>query len=42
MEPCADYQIKWDANNNKHVTKGLYFYRLEIDGKPITKKMLFQ
>jgi len=42
--PCGQYTAYWDAKNTKtgqQVPKGVYLYRLEVDGKPATKKMYF-
>ena len=41
---CGQYVAYWDAKNSstgQQVMSGVYLYRLEIDGRPITKKMLF-
>jgi len=39
----GDYQVRWDGKNSKgnNVSSGVYFYKLEIDGKIVDKnKML--
>jgi hypothetical protein len=40
---CGQYIGYWDAKNSKtglDVGPGIYLYRLEIDKRPITKKMI--
>ena len=40
---CGQYTAYWDAKNSKSgqdAGPGIYLYRLEIDGRPITKKMI--
>jgi hypothetical protein len=40
---CGQYAAYWDAKNAKtgqQVTPGVYLYRLEVDGRRVTKKML--
>jgi hypothetical protein len=41
---CGQYSAYWDAKNSKtgqQVSTGVYLYRLEVDGRPATKKMYF-
>lgn len=41
---CGEYTAYWDAKNSKTgqtVYPGVYLYRLEVDGHPVTKKMYF-
>ena len=40
---CGQYMGYWDAKNSKtgqDAPPGIYLYRLEIDGRPTTKKMI--
>lgn len=40
---CGQYTAYWDGkymNNGREVASGVYMYRLEIDGKPIIRKMI--
>lgn len=40
---CGQYIAYWDAKNSKtgqDAAAGIYLYRLEIDGRPVTKKMI--
>lgn len=40
---CGQYTGYWDAKNSRtgqDAPPGIYLYRLEIDGKPVTKKMI--
>ena len=40
---CGQYIAYWDGNDEKTqqpVASGVYLYRLEVDGKPLVKKML--
>ncbi len=40
---CGQYTAYWDAKNSKtgqDAAAGIYLYRLEIDGRPVTKKMI--
>lgn len=40
---CGQYTGYWDAKNSKtgqDAPPGIYLYRLEIDGRPVTKKMI--
>ena len=40
---CGQYLGYWDAKNSKSgqdAGPGIYLYRLEIDGRPVTKKMI--
>ncbi len=40
---CGEYIAYWDAKNSKtrlDAPPGIYLYRLEIDGRPVTKKMI--
>ncbi len=41
--PSGQYEVVWDATNNqgKQVASGVYLYRLQIDDRKDTKKMLF-
>lgn len=39
---CGDYEAYWDGkvlNTDREAASGIYSYRLEIDGRPITRKM---
>ena len=39
---CGQYMAYWDAKNAKTgdgVTAGVYLYRLEVDGRRVTKRM---
>jgi hypothetical protein len=41
--PCGEYTAFWDGTSvgsSRQVASGIYMYRLEIDGKPYTRKML--
>jgi hypothetical protein len=41
---CGSYTAYWDAKNSKtrqEVASGVYLYRLDVDGKPATKKMYY-
>jgi hypothetical protein len=43
MLTCGDYIAYWDGHDEKTqqgVASGVYLYRLEVDGKPLVKKML--
>ena len=40
---CGQYTAYWDGTDSKtqqQVASGVYLYRLEVDGKPLVKKML--
>jgi hypothetical protein len=40
---CGQYVAYWDGKDSKtqqEVASGVYLYRLEVDGKPLVKKML--
>lgn len=40
---CGRYIAYWDGRDSKtqqEVASGVYLYRLEVDGKPLVKKML--
>jgi hypothetical protein len=40
---CGDYTAFWDGTSigsSKQVASGIYMYRLEVDGRPYTRKML--
>ena len=40
---CGQYIAYWDgtdAKTQQEVASGVYLYRLEVDGKPLVKKML--
>jgi hypothetical protein len=40
---CGQYIAYWDSRDMKgqqEVASGVYLYRLEVDGKPLVKKML--
>jgi len=40
---CGQYTAYWDAKNSRtgqDAGPGIYLYRLEIDGRPTTKKMI--
>jgi len=40
---CGQYEAYWDAKNSKtgqSAAPGIYLYRLEVDGRPVTKKMI--
>ena len=40
---CGQYIAYWDgtdAKTQQQVASGVYLYRLEVDGKPLVKKML--
>jgi len=42
--PCGQYSAYWDAKNTKtgqQVSAGVYLYRMEVDGRPATKKMYY-
>jgi len=42
--PCGQYTAYWDAKNSKtgrEVPSGFYMYRLEVDKKPLVKKMTY-
>ncbi|MFH2048797.1 MAG: Ig-like domain-containing protein [bacterium] len=41
--PSGQYEVVWDATNNqgKQVASGVYLYKLQIDDRKDTKKMLF-
>jgi len=41
--PCGQYTGYWNAKNSRtgqDTPPGIYLYRLEIDGRPVTKKMI--
>ncbi|HVF38989.1 MAG TPA: T9SS type A sorting domain-containing protein [Gemmatimonadaceae bacterium] len=43
MLTCNQYIAYWDAKDSRtqqEVASGVYLYRLEVDGKPVVKKML--
>ena len=43
MLTCGQYTAYWDGHDEKtqqEVASGVYLYRLEVDGKPVVKKML--
>jgi hypothetical protein len=40
---CGQYTAYWDGKDTRtqsEVASGVYLYRLEVDGKPLVKKML--
>lgn len=40
---CGQYEAYWDGRNSKsgqQAAAGIYLYRLEVDGRPVTKKMV--
>ena len=40
---CGQYTAYWDGKylaNGREVASGVYMYRLEVDGKPIIRKMI--
>ena len=40
---CGEYIAYWDGTNSasgNEVAPGVYLYRLEVDGKPIVRKMI--
>lgn len=40
--PCGEYTGYWDGkvrNTDREAPSGIYSYRLEVDGRPITRKM---
>lgn len=40
---CGQYEAYWDARNSRTgqgAAPGIYLYRLEVDGRPVTKKMI--
>jgi hypothetical protein len=40
---CGQYIAYWDAKNSRtgqDAAPGIYLYRLETDGRPVTKKMI--
>ncbi len=40
---CGDYTAFWDGTSigtSRPVASGIYMYRLEVDGRPYTRKML--
>jgi hypothetical protein len=42
--PCGQYTAYWDAKNSKtgqQVAKGMYLYRLDVNGRRVSKKMLY-
>jgi hypothetical protein len=42
--PCGQYMAYWDAKNSKtgqKVNQGMYLYRLEVNGRRVSKKMLY-
>ncbi|HVF39085.1 MAG TPA: hypothetical protein VM939_04230, partial [Gemmatimonadaceae bacterium] len=43
MLTCNQYVAYWDGKDSRtqqEVASGVYLYRLEVDGKPVVKKML--
>ena len=43
MLTCGEYIAYWDGHDEKTqqgVASGVYLYRLEVDGRPLVKKML--
>ena len=41
--PCGEYTAFWDGTSigsSQQVASGIYMYKLEIDGRPYTRKML--
>jgi hypothetical protein len=41
---CGQYTAYWDAKSSKtgqQVNPGMYLYRLEVDGRRVSKKMLY-
>ena len=41
--PCGQYTAYWDGkymNTTQEVASGLYIYRIEVDGRSVTKKMI--
>jgi hypothetical protein len=42
--PCGQYTAYWDAKNSRtgqQVTQGMYLYRLEVNRRRVSKKMLY-
>lgn len=42
---CGDYTAYWDGKflkSDREVASGIYIYRLEVNGKPLLKKMIVQ
>lgn len=40
--PCGEYTAYWDGkvlNTGRDAASGIYAYRLEVNGRPITRKM---
>jgi hypothetical protein len=40
---CGQYKAYWDGKyleNGREVASGVYMYRLEVDGKPLFRKMI--
>ena len=40
---CGEYRAYWDGKyleNGREVASGVYMYRLEVDGKPLFRKMI--
>lgn len=43
MLTCGQYTAYWDGKyleNGREVASGVYMYRLEVDGKPLFRKMI--
>ncbi|MBA2627861.1 MAG: hypothetical protein H0U85_07595 [Gemmatimonadales bacterium] len=42
---CGEYRAFWDGkylDGQQEVTTGVYYYRLTVDGRPYTRKMIVQ
>lgn len=42
MLPCGQYTAWWDGNHQgsgRQAASGIYLYRLEVDGRPIVRRM---
>ena len=39
---CGEYTAYWDGKfmNGREVASGVYLYRLEVDGRPLVRKMI--
>ncbi len=39
----GNYQVNWSVNDdyNKNLTSGFYYYELQVDGRAITKQMIY-
>ena len=42
-QPAGTYKVEWKGLNNRgeSLTSGIYLYKLSVDGKNFTRKMLF-